>query len=149
MNSVRLKHLTLGGFVLAALCAAFVGTAGTGTASPVSLTNYATDQAANLDASDLAQTLTPIISADPHSAGVWISADGLEIATVGSPAPSLVNPINAAAAAAARPVQINFRQVQHSTAVLTQTKASIIADRETWASQGVHISGAGLEALRR
>ncbi len=146
MKPVGLKHLTFGGLLLAALCAASLGVAGAGGASPVPSSNYMTDQAANHEAADLAQALTPVISADPGFASVRISSAGLEIATVGSPSPTLVSAVNAAVAAASTPVQVNYRQVQNSNLVLTRASASISADRATWADRGVHISSVGLSA---
>lgn len=145
MKPFGLKHLTLGGLVLAAVCAASLGTAGAGGASPVPSTNYMTDVAANRDASDLAQALWPVISGDPGFASMRISSVGLEVATVGTPSPALVSAVTAATERA-DDVQVNYRQVPNSSVVLTRASASISADRATWADRGVHISSVGLSA---
>lgn len=145
MRPFSLKHLAVGGAALAALCAASLGVAGAGGASPVGATNYMTDLVANHDASSLAQVLLSTLPKEPGFASVQITSAGVEVATVGSPASSLVTGVNAAIAAAASPVEVQFRQVLNSNLVLTQVSASINNNRASWSDRGVHISSLGLD----
>jgi hypothetical protein len=146
MRSASPRRLTIGGAVVAAVCAASLAGAGAGGASPGTATDYLTDTAANHDASSLAQVLTPVLLEQRNFAGVRIASAGVEVATVGPPAASLLTAVNAANAAAIRPVSVYYRQVPNSHLGLTRTSDSIGSNSALWARRGVYISAVGLDA---
>lgn len=146
MKLLNSKSLTIGGAVVAAVCAASLAGAGAGGASPGPATDYLTDTAANYDASLLGQALTPVLLEQRNFAGVRIASAGIEVATVGPPAASLLTAVNAANAAAVRPVSVYYRQVSNSNLVLTRTLDSIGSNFAFWARRDVHISAVGLDA---
>lgn len=129
--------------MVAAVCAAALAVPDAGGASPGRTTDYLTDTAANYDASSLAQAMTPGLVEQPGFAGVRIASAGVEIATVGPPAASLLTGVNAASAAAVRPVSVYYRRVLNSNLVLTRASTSIGQNFAFWTDRGVHISGVG------
>jgi hypothetical protein len=108
--------------------------------------DFATDEAANGQAAQLAMRLERVLPPFPGYAGMHIVTYGIEIDVVGAP------PAAARAAIArygmqyqGRQIPVRFRAVRNSQAQLQAVTSRIGSDRDGWVSQGIEPTTWGID----
>jgi hypothetical protein len=110
--------------------------------------DFLTDQAANMSAENVWEAVSGQARDLPYFSGVQITKDGLELQTTVASPSELMSDVKAAVSelqADQLPVTVpvTYTQVQFSFAQLSATTSSIEDDDDSWAKQGVSISGWG------